>query len=478
MFTFQDPPFFASATEIEDVSDAQIVDFKPFYHSSRFATQYHSTKNPLCYADYILIQPDDIVLHLIEENGRVVRAEPARVWNTLYYDDGAAIGVVLVQPNIESHNLSDFYTFSILDPETQTEKWYYQNHTTFNQEEITRKVAFLCRECGCAQMWQPHTTQDNLHNTQLQQPIHYPQDDLNHDFFQSAVSRHAKTGNPACLFTVAMWLREQKKFPQAILGLQKAAEKGFAHAWLELGLEYLNDGMMLEDNPEKATTCFLKAAEGGCALGSYYLGLAYVEGVGIEQNDILALEQFEKAVAGHISDAYLKLALYYYNGSWNHLRAPSSPFRQSIANVAQQFDRAAHLFYQSTQSHHEDAAVAVYYLAECYRVGSGVVSDKIYARELYRIAAEQGDVTREEIQAAIYYNGDVERLKQVAAAGFDYAHYLLGRMFWFGEFAPLDLKAAYEHLYKAAASSHPCAEDAANLLDSYRMRVAEEEAKN
>lgn len=467
MFTFQPPPhFFVSDL---DISDAQVKAFTPIYHAKKFSHQYHSATQPLHYENRLLLERNDIVLHLVAEQGRVARLELARVWNTLYYPDGSPIGAVLISPK-ELH-LHNYFYFTKISHHTnqhpKKEEYYFRNALTFNQQQIHRHLTLLCRPRSAGRMWLPEKDSIVNNPSSFQSLVAYPHhpNDFSKTFLTSAVSRYAKMGNAACLFGVAFLLREQGRDEQAIHGFHKAAEKHFSLAWLELGFEYHEQGI-LGFNPDKSVTCFRQAAYGGLPLANYQLAVAHINGAGTEQSDTLALSHMYKAKEGGILAAYLALGLYYQTGSFNHLRPQHSPYRYLTPNPINH-TLAARFFFQAANHPWQEAAIATYHLAECYRQGFGVQIDKEYARELYRQAAETGDMMREEIQSAAYYNGDVERLSQIAEYE-PFAAYLVGKMYWTGEFAPKNLEIAQRYLKMAANSAHCCASDASELLKTAR----------
>lgn len=462
MFAFHPPPPFANLEQLE-IDNAQVLDFTPIYGTKKFANVYQSKTQPLHYSDRILLRPDDIVLYLIEQEGRVDRIVAAKVWQNLYYQDGSPIGAALVSTNSNKPLFDGFYHFSHIDLQGN-ELLYYRNQHTLQQSQIRHQLELLSRSDETGEIWLPE------HNIITDFPPHkkfakHPNGEVSDNFLKTVTSRYAKEGNAACLFAVGFWMREKHQLPQALLGFQKSAEKNFPHAWLELGLEYLG-GQMLDQNIEKATSCFRQAAYGGLPLGSYHLALSYIDGMGIEQSDQLALRHLQKAADGGVLAAHFALALYYRYGSFNHLRVPSSPYRE-LTYSKTHARKSAELFFQAADRPWKGAPIAMFYLAECYRTGDGLLSDKAYALELYRQASELGNIEYDEIQQAAYYIGKVELLiKAVEEYGKPFAAYLLGRMYWFGEYVDKDMKLAQYYLEYAAKSAHLCAENASQLLQN------------
>lgn len=463
MFTFHPLPPYADARQI-DVADAETSAFTPIYCTKKYANRYQSSIQPLHYSDRILLRTGDIVLYLIEDEGRVKRIVAARVWQNVYYANGVPIGAVLVSAQSNDNIFSDFYHFSRIDLQGK-ETLYYRNQHTLEQNKIRLQLELLSRAEQTGEVWLPERRMVVNFPPHKQFANHPENGIVSQEFLQTVVSRYAKEGNPACLFAAAFWMREKGKLPQALMGLQKAAESHFPHAWLELGLEYLG-GEMLDENLEKATSCFRQAAYGGLPLGNYYLALSYIDGIGIEQNDKLALRHLHKAMYGGLLAANLALGLYYRTGTFNHLRHPNSVYR-TLSHSKINLCKAAELFFQAADKPWSGAPIAMFYLAECYRLGEGLLSDKTYARELYRQASELGNIKHDEIQYAAYYNGEIYRLTQaVDNNGQALAAYLLGRMYWFGEYVEKSTKSAQYYLQFAAKSSHTCADDAKKLLQN------------
>ena len=88
----------------------------------------------------------------------------------------------------------------------------------------------------------------------------------------------------------------------ALSFLQKSALQGFSGAQYDLGVIYLN-GMGVQENDRTAFEWFLKAAEQGLDASQYNVGLMYSEGIGIRRNMNLAITWMRRAAAQNYPEA-------------------------------------------------------------------------------------------------------------------------------------------------------------------------------
>ncbi len=83
-------------------------------------------------------------------------------------------------------------------------------------------------------------------------------------------------------------------YKQALSLFRKSAEQGHADAQFQLAQMY-NDGIGVTQNDELAIYWYRKAAEQGVASAQFCLGIKYKLGQGFQQDDTLAQEWFERA---------------------------------------------------------------------------------------------------------------------------------------------------------------------------------------
>src|SRR3989344_4931560 len=95
-------------------------------------------------------------------------------------------------------------------------------------------------------------------------------------------------------FEKGMYFHNQGNYPDAILWLGKAAEKGNANAQYNLGGMYANGRGVARDDAE-AVKWYRKAAEHGYAQGQNNLGAMYANGRGVARDDAEAVKWYRKA---------------------------------------------------------------------------------------------------------------------------------------------------------------------------------------
>lgn len=122
----------------------------------------------------------------------------------------------------------------------------------------------------------------------------------------------------------------------------------------------------------KAVRLWRRAAEGGNSEGQAYLGWAYLEGRGVEQNDTEALRWYRLAIAQHEPFALHGLGTLYLHGQ---------VVEQDEAEALRLIQLAANQNY----------APAEYALGWMYENGRGVTQNLDQAISWYRRAAKNGD---------------------------------------------------------------------------------------
>lgn len=426
----------------------------------QYANIYESSHHPLHYADNTLAQRGDVVLYLHEEEGRIVDAKIMRVWDGIYYQDGMPIGIVLIDAESRRDALPELQPFVIHNAMGEEEK-YFRGTLTITQEQIFGHVTPLFRLGRYVRKWDKNTQMTTMQAISDSEPYPEP-DDIYDEFVRETVYQHAQAGNPYCLFVAGLWKRNEFYPHQAIQFFEQAARLDFAAAWLELGLAYEGSDLLAR-NPAKAMACLHHAMKLGNPLAAYRVAHGYITGDGIAQSDAAAIACLKTAMAGNIMPAVLDLAKYLYTGTFNHIRLKNSPYRL-IPHIAPKYRDAAKLFAVAAQANWTHAAVAKFYLAECYRMGQGVRANAEHALLLYKEAVRLGDIMAEEIQIACFYTGNTLRLQAAVDSGDPHANYLLGRMLWNGERTDKDRVAGKRYLKFAAESSHECAEEAVKLL--------------
>jgi TPR repeat protein len=184
----------------------------------------------------------------------------------------------------------------------------------------------------------------------------------------------------------------KKDYAQAIKEWKPLAEQGGASAQGRLGVMYRRGLGVPQDN-NLALVWYRKAAEQGDASGQANLGMMYFYGEGVPQDYKLAVEWISKAAEQGFSTAQFNLGVMYDNG-------------QGVPK-----DDAQAMSWYRKAAEQGDAA-AQFKLGSIYDYGAGVPKDDAQAMSWYRKAAEQGDAAA---QRAIVHS-EYRRNQKIAAA--------------------------------------------------------------
>jgi hypothetical protein len=159
---------------------------------------------------------------------------------------------------------------------------------------------------------------------------------------------------------------------------QKAAEKEIAEAKYKLGLLYLN-GDGVEQDEGKAFSLLKSAVDGNffeplLPEAQNCLAVCYLHGRGTPIDESKALELLEAAVAKDCEVAQYNLARRYYFGDI----------------VEQNYTKAFRLFEQAARWQDPDAVPSEFYLAACHEEGLGTEKDEAKAIEWLETGARRG----------------------------------------------------------------------------------------
>ena len=153
-----------------------------------------------------------------------------------------------------------------------------------------------------------------------------------------------------------------------------------------LNLFMVNEYSMSE---EKAVEYSKKSAAAGISEGILYLGTAYMDGRGVEQDCKKAAELFRKAANKGNNEARNSLAYLYMEG----------------LGVEQDTEKAFKLFKVAATAGNLNA---MYQIGVCFEAGVGTRVDLKKASEWYTKAAERGDTFAMERLGVIYSLGSAE----------------------------------------------------------------------
>ncbi len=115
-----------------------------------------------------------------------------------------------------------------------------------------------------------------------------------------------------CLYK-GVTLIEEGKHQEGIEELKRAAKAECPEAFYNLALCYLQ-GIGRQRDELLAVKLFLHAAGLGCAEAKYNLGLCYAKGVGVRQDMEKAVHWWHAAADAGIKDAMLNLSICYRHG--------------------------------------------------------------------------------------------------------------------------------------------------------------------
>jgi hypothetical protein len=208
------------------------------------------------------------------------------------------------------------------------------------------------------------------------------------------------------------------------------------------------NGTGVEKDDAIAFEWYNKAAEQGYVLAQNNLGDMYYRGIGVEKDDGLSFKWTRLAAEQGDVKAQFNLGLMYEKGEGVQKNEP---------RATEWYRKAAERGFAKSQ----------YLLAYRYTNGTGVEKDAVQAAEWYRKAAEQG------YSEAQYYLGNmcadgvgvskdeavaVEWYRKAAEQGHDSAQCRLGFMYEAGRGVPKDHTLAAEWFQKASANGNPVAQ--------------------
>jgi TPR repeat protein len=192
-----------------------------------------------------------------------------------------------------------------------------------------------------------------------------------------------------CLFWTLLCLpaaaQEEKPLSDYVKALMEKAGEGDAVFQDSLGVCYLLGEGVLQDDKE-AVKWFHLAAEQGYAPAQYNLGLCYLRGEGVLEDRKEAVKWYRKAAdQGHAMAQYA-LGLHY-----------------SREGAAQDYKEAVKWHRKAADQGHADSQ---YYLGVFYLLGEGVLQDDKEAVKWFHLAAEQGHAPAQAALGDSYANGE------------------------------------------------------------------------
>ena len=283
---------------------------------------------------------------------------------------------------------------------------------------------------------------------------------------------------------------------------QAAAEQGNAKAQTNLGVRYLNGRGVPQDDAE-AVRWFRQAAEQGLAESQFNLGVMYTTGEGVPQDDAEAMRWFRQAAEQGHAKAQYNLGFIYENGEgvpldyaeaerWYRLAAAQGDARAQHdlgvgyatgEGVPQDDAEAVRWFRLAAEQGHAESQ---FNLGVMYTTGEGVPQDDAEAVRWFRLAADQGHATAQYNLGFIYENGEgvpldyaeAERWYRLAAAQGDASAQLnLGVMYATGEGVPQDDAEAVRWFRLAAAQGNATAQGNLRAMSAAGRGVPQDDAE-
>ncbi len=245
--------------------------------------------------------------------------------------------------------------------------------------------------------------------------------------------------------------------------LKAAAESGDSHSQVALGLAYQN-GRGVEANDAIAKDWYQKAAAAGNSEGQNDLGVMYMNGWGIEKNKEEAVRWYRLAAKQRNAHAMFNLGAAYYNGD-------GVPVDDSLAYVwfllaqeagSAQADDAVR---RSAGGSPASAPTAFATIATMYEKGEEIAPDQTAALRWLRNAAEAGDLRsgikvaslllfKKDASAQDYAEG-LQRCQHAAKLQYAPGAFCLAYIYQHGLGVPPDAVQMASWLTPAAELGHP-----------------------
>jgi hypothetical protein len=203
----------------------------------------------------------------------------------------------------------------------------------------------------------------------------------------AALRKHALVGDIDAARQLGFLYADGKDVPEnrdeATRWLQFATDHGdiCAHAGLiEFGLD-------VTESKQKAFSLFMQVAPTGDSFAQYRLGLCYLRGFGVANDNTQAMNWFQKAADQGCAQAQVGLAFMYYDGD----------------GVPKDLSQAVNWCQKAAAQGNPRAQ---YMLGAFYEVGKGVPQDFAQAMNWYQKAADQGLAQAQWGLGGIYDRGE------------------------------------------------------------------------
>ncbi|GES72661.1 kinase-like domain-containing protein [Rhizophagus clarus] len=261
----------------------------------------------------------------------------------------------------------------------------------------------------------------------------------------------AKKGNKFAQIKLGTLYEKEKKFKEAIYWYNEASENEIALYNLGRCYEY---GMGVDKNDKLAFEYYQKSAEQGHIDGKFRLGNCFDKGIGTQINKIKAFELY-KEVAGEGNKFAQNILGYFYEkgeGTKKNVKEAIFWYRKAADNGNEIAQYNLGIFYENgigieinenkafkyyNKSAEQGYLNAKYKVAECYYKGIGTDVNKEAALELYKETARKGNKSAQISLGLLYEienNGEMAFFwyNEAANNGSEVALYNLGKCYEHG----------------------------------------------
>ncbi|KAF9151298.1 hypothetical protein BG015_006844 [Linnemannia schmuckeri] len=254
----------------------------------------------------------------------------------------------------------------------------------------------------------------------------------------------ALQGDPLSQFNLGLsYAQGQGGVPQdyaaAMKWFLRAAEQGFADAFVAVGVMYQNGNGVSKDYAT-AMDWYRKGAQLGNTDAQLNIGFLYRSGLGVEQDYAVAMEWYFKAAEQGNADAQVNVGYMYRNGF----------------GVSQDFSKAMQWYLKAAEQGH---AIAQANIGSMYEFARGVPKNYSLALEWYLKAAKQGHLQAQKNAGGLYRLGQgieqdnakaMDWYLRAAEQGLAEAQVELGSLYIHGQGVPSDYVKAARWYRKAA----------------------------
>ncbi len=212
--------------------------------------------------------------------------------------------------------------------------------------------------------------------------------DFNNPDSISKLKSAADDGNPYAQNEYGKFLfnSEEPNYPEALSYFLMASEQGIDESEFYMGLAYLN-GLGTEKDGQAAFKMFMISAEKGFAPAQHYFGLCYKEGISTYADQRIAIRWFKRAADKGHSESYIELGDIY----------------SDLHNPERDYKMAASFYLQAVEANVKGSH---YKMGMCYHKGLGVRSiDDTKAAKYFETGIETGDWECEFVLGTMYLKG-------------------------------------------------------------------------